>query len=207
MLVFSTQSLAFIAVPKTGTTAIEMALKPKADIVFTKRYKHMTAQRFHRKVAPFLDQQFDLRPERFAVMRDPEEQIRSWFRYRTRDQNADKGNDTIGKSFDEFVLAVISDDPPPFAGIGSQYNMLTSAAGKVLVHHLFAHEDKLTNVQNFLSGRFGETIDFRHRNVSPQVPAPLDPSLRKRLVAARAAEFDLYARLKDAGGHLQTRIG
>jgi hypothetical protein len=36
MLVFSKQNLVFLAVPKTGTTAIEMALRPKADIVFAK---------------------------------------------------------------------------------------------------------------------------------------------------------------------------
>ncbi len=207
MLVFTPQSLAFIAVPKTGTTAVEMALKPKADILFTKRFKHMTARRFHRKVAPFLDQAFDLRPACFAVMRDPEEQIRSWFRYRTREQNATKGNDTIGKSFDEFVLAVISDQPPPFAGIGSQFNMLASGRGDILVHHLFAHDPYLTRLQAFLMDRFDQEIFFRQQNVSPVVDAPLDPSVRKRLVAARAMEFDLFARLQDAGGHLQTAVG
>jgi len=38
MLAFTPQSLANIAVPKTGTAAVEMALKPKADILFTKRF-------------------------------------------------------------------------------------------------------------------------------------------------------------------------
>ena len=84
MLIFSPQSLAFIAAPKTGTTAIEMALKPKADIIFTKRRKHISAQRFHARIAPFLETEFGMRPDRFAVIREPEEQIRSWYRYRAR---------------------------------------------------------------------------------------------------------------------------
>ena len=206
MLVFTPQSLAFIAVPKTGTTAVEMALKPRADILFTKRFKHMTARRFHTRIAPFLDQSFDLRPDRFAVMREPEEQIRSWFRYRNRDRKLGSDSSTSGISFSDFVMAVISDDPPPFAGIGSQVNMLVSAKGNLLVHHLFAHE-KPDLLQQFLDDRFGEEIVLKQRNISPPVDAPLDNAVRKKLRAARAAEFDLYARLTKAGGHLQTPIG
>lgn len=206
MLVFTPQSLAFIAVPKTGTTAVEMALKPKADILFTKRFKHMTAQRFHKKIAPFLAQAFDLRPDRFAVMREPEEQIRSWFRYRNRDQKLGSEASTDGMSFDEFVLAVISDDPPTFAGIGSQYRMLASGKGDLLVHHLFAHERPVL-FQGFLGDRFGQEITLKQKNVSPVVHAPLDPGIGAKLRLARAREFDLYARLQDAGGHLKTVIG
>ncbi len=206
MLVFSSQSLAFIAVPKTGTTAVEMALKPKADILFAKRFKHMTAWRFHTRVAPFLQTAFDLRPDRFAVMREPEEQIRSWFRYRNRDQKLGSSASTEGLSFDAFVLAVISADPAPFAGIGNQYNMLVSGKGDLLVHHLFAHENPI-RFQAFLSDRFGAEITLKQKNVSPAVHAPLDPAIRAKLRAARAREFDLYAQLQAAGGHLQTAIG
>ncbi|MEO1732827.1 MAG: hypothetical protein AAFR45_04250, partial [Pseudomonadota bacterium] len=60
MLIFSKVNLAYIAVPKTGTTAISMALKPKSDISFNGWRKHMTAQRFHNKVAPFLKDAFGL---------------------------------------------------------------------------------------------------------------------------------------------------
>jgi hypothetical protein len=206
MLVFTHQSLAYIAVPKTGTTAVEMALKPRADILFTKRFKHMTARRFHTRIAPFLDSAFDLRPERFAVMREPEEQIRSWFRYRNRDQKLGSKASTDGMSFDEFVLAVISDKPPVFAGIGSQFAMLTSGKGAVLVHHLFAYE-KPMQFQEFLCDRFDTEITLKQKNVSPPVHAPLDPATRARLQDARAPEFDLYARLQEAGGHLQTQLG
>ena len=206
MLIFTPQSLAFIAVPKTGTTAVEMALKPKADIVFTKRFKHMTAHRFHKKIAPFLQSAFNLRPDRFAVMRDPEEQIRSWYRYRARDRKLDSDASTAGLSFDDFVLAVITQDPPPFAGIGSQFNMLVSNQGDVLVHHLFAYEQPV-QFRAFLNDRFGQEIALKQKNVSPAIDAPLDPAVREKLRAARAAEFDFYARLQEAGGHLRTAIG
>ena len=205
MLVFSEQSLAFVAVPKTGTTAIEMALKPRADIIFTKRRKHITAHRFHRKIAPFLRTEFGITPDRFAVIREPEEQIRSWYRYRARTARKDTEFSTDGISFDRFVRQVISDDPPPHAAIGSQINMLASPGGDVLVHHLFTYE-KPGNLKEFLQQRFGAPITLKEKNVSPQVPANLEPSTRKRLKAVRAAEFDLYSRALDAGGYLENRI-
>lgn len=206
MLIFTPQSLAFIAVPKTGTTAVELALKPKADIIFAKHRKHTTAQRFHRKIAPFLETALGLRPERFAVMRDPEEQIRSWYRYRARELRDGTDKSTDGISFDQFVLDVIADDPPEYAGIGSQFKMLTSERAGVLVHHLFAYETPIL-FRSFLDDRFGREIVLKQKNVSPLTDAPLGTDTRRKLRAARAAEFDLYHRLMDTGGHLVTSLG
>ncbi len=203
MLVFSAQNLAFIAVPKTGTTAIEMALKPQADIIFAKHRKHMTAQRFHRRIAPFLDRVLDLRPERFAVIREPEEQIRSWYRYRAREAlEGDKSS--FGMSFDDFVLDVIKDPAPPHAGIGNQHRMLTSN-GQVLVHHLFAYEAQ-PKLRGFLNDRFQKEIKLKAKNVSPQVDAPLSAKTRDLMRAARAEECALYDRVIAAGGHLVSEI-
>ncbi|QBF30757.1 sulfotransferase family 2 domain-containing protein [Thalassococcus sp. S3] len=206
MLVFSPQNLAFLAVPKTGTTAIEMALKSRADIIFTKRRKHMTAQRFHNQMAPFLAASFDLRPERIAVMREPEEQLRSWYRYRQRVDKDGAPRSTIGMSFDAFVQGLIDSDDPPFGGVGSQYRFLTSARGEVLVHRLFAYEHQ-PQFRAFLEDRFEEKLDIRQRNVSPTVEAPLDPATRTRLKERRADEFALYERVMSTDGPLLTSIG
>ena len=43
MQIFFKQNLAMLAVPKTGTTALEAALRGKADILFKGRRKHMSA--------------------------------------------------------------------------------------------------------------------------------------------------------------------
>lgn len=205
MLIFSAQKLAFVAVPKTGTTALEMALKPRADIIFTKKRKHITAQRLHKKIAPFLHKEFGLTLERFAVMREPEEQIRSWYRYRAREAKEGSEFSTAGISFDQFVREVISDDPPAYAGIGSQFSMLTSYKGHVLVDHLFAHEAQPA-MMAFLADRFSEEITLKSRNVSPHIEAELEPATRARLRTVRADEFDLYARLSEANGHLRSTL-
>jgi len=125
LFICSNQNLAFIAGPKTGTTAIKMALRPKADIIFGKHRKHMPARRFHDHVAPMLADVFGIRTDRFAVMHAPEEQIRSWYRYRARDSRTGSPNSIDGITFDQLVRDAISDDPPPYAVIGSQWNMLT----------------------------------------------------------------------------------
>lgn len=205
MLIFSAQNLAYLAVPKTGTTAVEMALRRKADIVFAKRRKHLPAQKFHNRIAPFLATEFDLRPERIAVMREPEEQIRSWFRYRKNAAARGSDKETKGLSFEQFVRDVISEDPPPHARIGSQFNFLTGPSGEVLVHTLFAYEVQPL-FRTFLEERFEETLSFGQKNVSPHVDAPLSDDLRARLRAARAEEFALYDRLMDADGVLETPI-
>ncbi len=205
MLIFLKQSLVFIAVPKTGTTAIETALSRKADIILARDRKHLTAQRFHRQIAPFLDKTFGATPDRFAVIRHPEEQLRSWYRYRMRDSLKDPKRTTHFLSFDQFVQDVLSDQSPRHARIGSQFRILTSARKALLVHHLFAYEQP-EKLAAFLQDRFGETFSLKRKNVSPPVDAPLSDDLRARLEAERRDEYALYEKVVAAGGHLVNQI-
>ncbi|WP_416367784.1 hypothetical protein [Tritonibacter mobilis] len=205
MLIFTPQALAFVALPKTGTTAIEKALRPHADIVFRKSQKHTSAQRFHRRIRPFVRSTFGIALESFAVLRDPEDQIRSWYKYRCRDDIRDKPEFAGHLSFDAYVGAVLSEDPPPCAQIGSQYRMLSGRGGRILVDHLFAYE-RWDQLETFLADRFGHRIIFEPHNVSPFAKAELSPSLQRKLRAARRAEFDLHARLMDTDGKLQPRL-
>ncbi len=204
MLIFTAHALAFVAVPKTGTTALEQALKPHADLILRKQHKHATAMRFHRKIRPFLKDTFKVDTQVFAVMREPEDQIRSWYKYRCRPEIIDQPEYAGEMSFDAFVEAVISDTPPPCAQIGSQYSMLTGRGGRLLIDHLFAYE-AWPKIERFLSDRLGRRIACAHSNVSPKAPAPLDPGLRDRLRKHREAEFALYARLEVADGYLQSK--
>ena len=202
MLIFTDKRLAFLAVPKTGTTAVEMALRRKADIVFSKRRKHITATRFRNKIAPFLKDTFDLRVETVAVMRDPVDQIRSWYKYRKSERQKGKENSTDGMDFDAFVEAVIEKNPPPFADIGSQHGFLCNKRGQLLVHHLFAYEQQDAFLE-FLSGRLGSGIELEQKNVSPDAEAVLSTSVLDRLRDARAAEFELYDKLLAREGYLE----
>ena len=206
MLIFTSQALAYVAVPKTGTTAIQLALRPHADIVFKKAQKHLTARRFHRRIRPFVHETFGIRLESFAMLRDPEDHLRSWYKYRTRDEIRDKPEFAGHLSFDAFVNAVLSDDPPACAQIGSQMAMLTGRGGRILVDHLIAYE-RWDQLETFLVDRFQQRITFEPQNVSPFVTAELEPRTRARLQAARRGEVELHARLMDAEGKLAPRTG
>ena len=71
-------------------------------------------------------------------MRDHIDQITNWHQYGRNVDEAYPDRSSAGISFDECFLAVIEDEPPALAAIGSQFNFLTSNRRKLLVSHLFA---------------------------------------------------------------------
>lgn len=192
MLVFSEQNLVFFSVPKTGSTAMEVALKPWADIAFYKHRKHTPVGRYQRKIAPFLSAAYDLCPETMAVIRAPLEHLRSWYRYRAA---------TLEVDFDGFVRAVMSSDPPDWARIGSQYRFLTGPDGTLGITHLFAYENQ-TVLRNWLNERMSAEITFKPQNVSPNVPTPISQTTYEQFAEHYADEVSLHARVLAASGHL-----
>ncbi|MYM57181.1 hypothetical protein [Thalassovita mangrovi] len=207
MLVFVDANLVLFAVPKTGSTAYHMALKGQATISFAGKpaYKHMALRKYERHFGPFLKDAYGIEPERVAVMREPVEQIRSWYRYRSRPTPRKEKGVLGGMSFDDFVAAVIAPKPPEFAKIGSQLTFLSSDDGAVRVDHLFAYERPLL-LRQFLTERLGKDFETRPKNVSPQIDAPLSAEMEAALRQARAEEFALYDRIVTAGGHLRGSV-
>jgi len=207
MLVFVDANLVLFAVPKTGSTAYHLALRGRADISLANKagLKHMTARKFDRDFGPYLDRAHGLRPTRAAVIRDPLEQLRSWYRYRQDPKRKGAGNSAAGLSFDDFVLAAIADNPPPFARVGSQFAFVTDDAGAVRIEHLFAYE-KPTVFRAWLSDRLGQKIDTKEKNVSPPAPTPISTEIEAQLRAARADDFALHDAIMDSGGHLLTTL-
>ncbi|MEM6887257.1 MAG: hypothetical protein AAF636_03855 [Pseudomonadota bacterium] len=205
MLIFLDAGLAYLATPKTGTTAIETALQRRADLVFRRGRKHMPARRFVNKVAPFIADTFNCDLETVAVMREPTEQLRSWYRYRTRDEKAGEPKSTRGVDFETFVTDVLADEPPEYARINGQFSFLTRQ-DMLLVDHLFAYTH-LDDFRHFMAGRLGIEVAFATQNVSPDVDASLSGALETRLQRVRAGEFQLYTQLQDAGGYLHTPQG
>lgn len=204
MLIFTKYRLTYLATPKTGSTALELALRPRADIIFTKGRKHMTARRFADKVAPFIATTYGIQTETVAVMRAPLEQIKSWYSYRARADLKGSSKSTEGVSFDRFVMALISDAPPDYAQIGSQFRFLTDNQGALAVDHLFAYEQQAPLLA-FLSHRLETPVVPKRKNTSPAVSAPLSHKVAEALGRSRGSEFALHDRLMAAGGYL-TRL-
>ena len=88
MLAFVAPRLVLLSIPKTGTTALEAALAPKAEMVLRSRpeIKHLTMSQYNLRIEPLL-RNIPGPPFRVAaVVREPISWLGSWYRYRQRPQ-------------------------------------------------------------------------------------------------------------------------
>lgn len=193
MLVFWKERLVLLAVPKTGTTALEAALAPHADaaILNPPGLKHCTVRKWRRECADFFEQK-GRRPMRLvATMREPVDWLGSWWRYRARPDIAGSENSTANVTFGTFVSDWLQDAPPPHARVGQQAQFLKGG-----VDHLFRY-DRIGDLVTFLEDRLDRPIALDRRNVSPAAPLALPADLSARLHAERAEEFGLWNSLAD----------
>lgn len=193
MLVFWKENLVLLAVPKTGSTALEGALAPRASLVLRDppEIKHAPCYRYKRFLKPLFKQVGDKDPELMAVVRNPIDWLGSWFRYRTRDDLIGHPNSTRDISFDDFVLEYCKGTPAPFANVGSQARFLTINDGEIGAQHLFQYE-QWDKVIAYLQERLDVTITLKNKNVSPKMDLTLSPDVESKLREKRAAEFAVW---------------
>jgi hypothetical protein len=176
VLVFWKEKLVFLAVPKTGTTALHRALGPKAAMIIRNPpgLKHMPIFRYKQSIEPMITQAGGETFETVAVVRHPVDWLSSWYRYRHRDDLNGHPNSTRGITFDDFVTEYTKDKPAPFAALGSQARFVQGKRGQIGVTHLFRYEqqDKLFR---FLEDRLEMAIDLAQVNVSPVMETALSP--------------------------------
>ena len=193
MLVFWKENLVFLAVPKTGTTAIEGALSPKAAMVLRDppQIKHAPLYRYGRFLQPMFEKAGGKNPETVAVIRHPVAWLSSWYRYRNRHALVGHPNSTRGVKFNEFVLEYCKDDPAAFAKVGSQAAYVFDKNGQRAVTHVFAYEHQPALIA-FLERRLDTQIVLKQLNVSPTIPAEISPEVEAKLRAAKPLEFAAY---------------
>jgi hypothetical protein len=195
MLVFWDQRLAFLATPKTGSTAIETALESLSalSVLRPPALKHTSVQRFNRFLAPYLEVASGHPFEVVALMREPRDWLGSWYRYRQRDDLHDKNRRTTGIGFDDFVQAWCQDHPPEYAAVGSQAKFLQRRNGNGL-DRLFRYEE-IDKFVEFLEERLGCEIILPRINVSPKGDLDLRPRTEHLLKRWASDDFALYETL------------
>lgn len=195
MLVFWDQRLVFLATPKTGSTAIAMALESLASVSVQRPpvLKHTTVQRFHRFVGPYLKAASGHDFTTVALMREPVDWLGSWFRFRQREDLLDGNASTRGMSFDDFANAYCERPQSGFANVGSQARFLTPE-GRPPVDRIFSYE-KIGTFVEFLEDRLGCEIHLPRVNVSPLADMALLPETRERLSGTMARDLALHASL------------
>jgi len=196
MLVFWKRKLVFLAVPKTGTTALEAALLPHADsaILNPPQMKHVPVQGYRNRLSGFFEQRGSRPMELMAVVREPLDWLGSWYRYRARPEIAGSDKSTAEVSFDRFVEAWLEEDQPEFARVGRQSRFVSGKSGEVEIDHLFTYE-RLDRAIAFLEDRLSVSIHLPQRNVSSSATLTLSPEIDARLRREAAADFELWAQV------------
>lgn len=202
--------LVILSQPKTGTTALEAVLSPRASISVSKppELKHMSYRGFMRFVAPLIEAQTGLDRSDYevvAVMREPVDWLGSWYRYRTRDELKKPGNPrsvnfTGNMSFDDFVRDVCQpeDQQPPHARIKTPSWVALGSKDAIGIDRLFPYE-ALDFFFDYIIERTGKPIETKTANVSPKMDLSLAAETLARLKQHFAFEFALHAALTEDG--------
>lgn len=198
MLVFWDAKLVFLATPKTGSTAVEVALESLAEVAIQRPpvLKHTPIYRYRRFIEPFL---MKSAPEPFtvvALMREPISWLSSWYRYRQREDVMAPKNSTQGMSFDDFVRGYMEKPKAAYAQVGSQTRFLLGGdLGPV--DHIFCYEEMRSFV-TFLESRLDCEITLPLVNVSPALETPLSVEVEADLRRHAADDFALYDSVRAA---------
>ncbi|WP_170424684.1 sulfotransferase family 2 domain-containing protein [Ruegeria arenilitoris] len=190
MLVFYKERLAFLAVPKTGSTAFHTALSHRADFVVTgpPELKHAPVRRYDRFFQNIFRKMYDTEMEIMAVVREPIDWLGSWYKYRSRDDRIGHPHSTRDMSFDDFVQAYMQTPRPEFADVGSQSQFFRTRNNGFGAKHVFKYENQ-DNILNFLQDRLNMEITLERENVSPVRALDLHPETEAKFRAQHAAEF------------------
>ena len=193
MLVFWNEGLVLLSVPKTGTHAYTQALAPLASMVVTDppELKHAPVYRYNRFFRPMFDKMGAPDLELAAVIREPLSWLGSWYRYRQRPALDGRPASTKGVSFDAFLQACCSADPPAYARVGSQAKFVEARPNGTAVAHFFRYEDQ-AGLRAFLEHRLGRLPDIPIVNVSPTRPLEISPDVEALVRESRADEFALW---------------
>lgn len=196
MLISRFPPIVFFAVPKTGSVSIETAFAPHFDMVMSKNpsLKHMPVRTYDASLSNFVSRRVAKDPVKLAVMREPLDWILSWWRYRMRPEIDGKPNSTKGVTADEFILSYMSDEPAPYAQIGSQHAFLHNKAGELGVDKLYRFDD-LASLVAYLNKRLRVDVSIAHLNASPLVTDAVSPDVADTYRRYAAKEYTLYESL------------
>lgn len=197
MLIFWNQRLVILPVPKTGSTAVTDAVADLSAINVTRppQLRHVTVQRYHMFVRPWIEDASQ-RPFRVvAVMREPESWLASWYRYRQRDDVMSPANSTRDMDFETFVRGWCARVRPPYAAVGSQERFLRPNKKKQWLDRLFRYEE-LDDFVAFLEAELGCKIALPQQNISPDSATELSGEAKAMLQVAAADDYGMYRTLR-----------
>ena len=194
MLIFFEKKLVFLANPKTGSTAIEAALEPLASLAVQRPpvLKHADLKSYAAFIAPWLHSVTGSTFTTVALMRDPIDWLRSWYRFRLRDDGEDPVHQMDGVSFEDFAQSYTASDDRIHEEIGSQAQFLCHETSTV--DRVFRYEDILAFTE-FMEERLDCVLNLPRLNVPPSVDVSLTPETEANLRQVMTRDLALYQSL------------
>ena len=198
MLLAPRHGFVFLAIPKTGTSAIETAFRPYAQIApqGIPAIKHTRYAEFQRFLQPFLAAKGFPREsyEVVCVFREPIDWLSSLWRYRSREKLADPSspkhhNFTGGVSFEQFARAYMEDGNQGMR----QSKYVRARRGQAEVDRIFRY-DRLDLLVDFMCKKIGENVGVEIKNISPERSFSLSEECERELQEFLRLEYRIYRR-------------
>lgn len=199
MLVSFKHRLVLLAMPKCASTALEAALSDRMDVVISRNpaAKHTPFRKYDRFLRRYFETYTDGPLEVVSLFREPEDWLRSWWRYRSRADLTDPSRSARGWSFTDFVTAYLSGRAGP-ASVGSQARFVSARDGSVGCSRIFRY-DAFEGFAGWLSARLETDIALDRLNRSPPRGAGsgLDDEIRAMLHTGLQREYDIYRNIAE----------
>lgn len=194
MLIFWDRRLVFLATPKAGSTAVEVALESLASVSIQRpaALKHTDIGAYRRHVGPWLRARTGEDFTTVALMREPVEWLRSWYRFRLRDDHDDPLHRMEGVSFARFACDYAAPGGAQALAISTQAGFLTD--GPARVDRIFRYE-QMQDFIEFLEDRLDCAIELPRINVPPAVDVRLSAEEELLLRRGLSDDLALYATL------------
>lgn len=194
MLIFWQHRLVFLATPKAGSTAVESALEPLAAVAVQRpaMLKHVDIATFRLHVQPWLESTAGGAFTTVALMREPVEWLRSWYRFKLRDDQDDPDHRMEGVSFAQFSRDYAAPGGPDALNMQGQARFLTG--GGRPVDRIFRYEE-MDRFVDFLEDQLDCAINLPRVNVPPSVDVELSATEEQALRVAMAEDIALYRTL------------
>jgi hypothetical protein len=198
MLLAPSHGFVFLAIPKTGTSALETAFRPYAQVApqGIPAIKHTRYVEFQRFLQPFLAAKGFPREsyEVVCVFREPIDWLSSWWRYRSRGKLAEPSSPkhhryTGDVSFEQFARAYMEGNN----GEGRQSKFVRARRGHAEVDRIFRY-DRLDLLVNFLCEKIGKDVEVGIKNVSPERSFSLSKDCEGELRQFLRPEYRIYQR-------------
>ncbi|MDG1978687.1 MAG: hypothetical protein P8I44_08985 [Phycisphaerales bacterium] len=196
MLAFPVERLVFLCTPKSGSSSVEEVYGPYAGGVLGghPRLTHVDLATYERGLASLLgDDQGML--ETVCLIRDPLEQLRSWYRYLLRpDRKRSKWFDRDW-SFEDFVAHFLGAEQG--CRMKTQHEFVQDETGEVGVNRIFALE-RVDRFVAFMNERLTLRVRLPVLNASKRIPTTISSGLEAELRQRLASDFELHGAVLEA---------